>query len=371
LQFLPEIGKFSTCRMRTPDKILIIRFSSLGDIILASPLIRVLRSTYPHAAIDFLAKAEYAGILKSNPHLSSVIELKTGEFDELRLLKREIRSRRYDIILDIHNSLRSRYVRFFSGARRVRVVRKFALARFLLIRFHWNLYRTTTSVADRYLETVHSFGVNNDAKGLELFVPEVVAASASVIMSKLHISSGDRVLGMVPTARHFTKRWPAERFVEFGIRYVKKRHAKLLIFGSKDEAEYCGDIAQMINAELGSAAAMNLAGKLTIVETAAVFDKCDIVVTNDSGLMHVAAARKKKIVAIFGSTVKELGFFPYSTESIVVEQQNLSCRPCTHIGLEECPRGHFRCMKEIETNELLTATETLLGREAVVEGLPA
>ncbi len=354
--------------MHTPDKILIIRFSSLGDIILASPLIRVLRAAYPHADIDFLVKSEYADLLRSNPHLSSIIELKTGEHDELRSLKQQIRSRRYDLIIDIHNSLRSRFVRLFSGARSVRVIRKRAVVRFLLVKFKWNLYGETISVADRYLETVEFLGLPNEAQGLEVFVPDVVAASASVIINKYHVSRHDQILGMVPASRHFTKRWPHERFVEFGILYAKKHRAKVLIFGSKEEDEYCGDIAQMINAKLGSPAAESLAGKLTILETAAIFDRCDVVLANDTGLMHLAAARKRKIVAIFGSTVGELGFFPYGTESIVVERPGLPCRPCTHIGLPNCPRGHFRCMKEIETQEVVAATERLVGRVSVVAG---
>ncbi|MBI1803731.1 MAG: lipopolysaccharide heptosyltransferase II [Ignavibacteria bacterium] len=349
--------------MRTFTKILIVRFSSLGDIILASPLIRILRAAYPHAQIDFLVKSEYADILKPNPHLSSVIELKTAERDELRTLKRQLRANRYDLILDLHNNLRSRYVRLFSRTRRVRVVRKRAIARFFLVKRKWNFYRDDTSVADRYLETVKSFGLRNDGKGLEVFVPEEVTASASAIVSKCQLGRYTRILGMVPTARHYTKRWPQERFVEFGIQYAKAQRSKVLLFGSKDEVEYCGDIAQMVNAELGSPAVESLAGKLTLLETAAVFDRCDVVVTNDTGLMHLAAARKRKIVAVFGSTVRELGFFPYGTESIVVEKQGLSCRPCTHIGLRECPRKHFLCMKGIEAQQVLAATETLLGSE--------
>jgi heptosyltransferase-2 len=136
--------------------------------------------------------------------------------------------------------------------------------------------------------------------------------------------------------------------------------AKVLLFGGKEEEEYCGDIAQMINASVGSSSAESLAGGISLLESAAAFDACDLVVTNDTGLMHVAAARKRKIVAIFGSTVREFGFFPSSTEHVVVERNGLDCRPCTHIGLSRCPEGHFRCMKEIDVHDVAVAVERLM-----------
>ena len=105
---------------------------------------------------------------------------------------------------------------------------------------------------------------------------------------------------------------------------------------------------------------MNLAGKLNLCETAAMMDKCSVVVTNDSGLMHIAAARKRNVVAIFGPTVKEFGFFPIGTRSVVVENTELDCRPCTHIGLPSCPKGHFKCMNEISTEQVVTSANALL-----------
>jgi len=183
------------------------------------------------------------------------------------------------------------------------------------------------------------------------------------MMSKYRLAKHSTVVGVVPTARHFTKRWPADYFVKFGIRMAKEHRAKLFLFGSAEEIDYCGDIAQMINAEAGSSAAESLAGRISILETAAVLDHCSIVVTNDSGIMHVAAARQKKIVALFGSTVREFGFFPYRTEHVVLERNGLPCRPCSHIGLDRCPEGHFRCMKEISVEEVVSAVSSLVKTE--------
>ena len=345
--------------MSDPQNILIIRFSSLGDIILASPLIRVLREKFPAAHIDFLTKSEYTDAVRFNPHLSTVIELKTSGFRELKTLGMRLRYERYDLILDIHNSLRSKYLRRKIKPKKSTVVNKRALRRFFLVHTKWNFYRRITPVAERYIETARTFGVTDDKKGLEIFLPDQTVASTQSAMSRLSLGRYEQVIGFVPTARHFTKRWPSDRFVEFGIQLSSRRHVKILIFGGKEDREYCNDLAQMINSRSGSAAAESFAGRFSLLETAAAFDFCHVVVSNDSGLMHLAAARKRSIVGIFGSTVREFGFFPYGTESIVVENKKIHCRPCTHIGLPKCPKGHFRCMNDIPLQEVLLAVDTL------------
>ncbi|MBI4548403.1 MAG: glycosyltransferase family 9 protein [Ignavibacteriae bacterium] len=346
--------------MRDVEKILIIRFSSIGDIVLASPLIRALRSAYPTSQIDFLVKKEYAELVQFNPHLTSVIVLTSSEKEEIKALKATIRNIHYDLLIDLHHSLRSFYIRLFSGVRHVRTVNKRVIARFFLVNFKWNFYRNVVSVADRYLKTVEQLGVRDDGKGLELFIPEETTSSMDAIMSKYKLDRYETILGIAPMANHATKRWLPERFVEFGVRSSKNHRTKIFIFGNHKESDFCGDIAQLINTQTGSAIAESLAGKLSLLETAAAIDFCDLVVSNDTGIMHLAAARKKKVVAIFGSTVREFGFYPYGTDSIVLEQSGLPCRPCSHIGRERCPKGHFRCMKDILADDVIEATKRLL-----------
>ncbi|OLD68191.1 MAG: hypothetical protein AUI33_09835 [Ignavibacteria bacterium 13_1_40CM_2_61_4] len=348
--------------MRSLSKILLIRFSSMGDVILASPLIRTLRAAYPEAQIDFLAKKEYAELLRFSPHLSSILELRSSDSEELKTLKGRIRLKRYDAIIDLHNSLRSRYLRYFSGARYVRVVDKRLLKRFLLVKFKWNLYGDPAPVAERYLETVRKFGIRDDGGGLEIFIPEEIVQSVRALLGRYKLERHSTVLAMAPTARHFTKRWLPERFIEFGAQFAKETGAKILVLGNKEEAGLCSDIAQMINARTGSNSAESLAGRVTLLETASVLDHCTLVLSNDTGIMHLAAARGKKVVAIFGSTVREFGFFPFRTSSVVMEKAGLPCRPCSHIGRPRCPKGHFRCMKDIQVGEVLAAAKTLLAQ---------
>jgi heptosyltransferase-2 len=223
-----------------------------------------------------------------------------------------------------------------------------------------NLYRSIVPVPERYLGTARSLGVQDDGEGLEVFVPEDVVVTVRAAMSRYRLDRYETVIGLAPSARHFTKRWPSERFVETAVRCTKLFRAKVLLFGGKEDLEFCGDCAQMINTAAGAAVADSCAGILSLREMAEALGYCTLVITNDTGIMHLAAARKRKVVAIFGSTVGEFGFFPFRTESIVVERKGLSCRPCSHIGLERCPEGHFRCMQDISVDEVVLSVRQIL-----------
>jgi lipopolysaccharide heptosyltransferase II len=341
--------------MVLPNKILIIRFSSIGDIVLSTALLRVARARFPNAQIDFLTKREYADLVRSNPNINHVYEFNSaGGFAGLRELKKKLRTEQYDLVVDIHNSLRSRYVR--NGiAPKVVTINKHLWARFLLVKFKWNVYRHIISVADRYVESLKEYGVVNDGKGLELFIPDETRSNVTNVIAKYKLNEYEVVVGLCPAARHETKRWPQERFVELGIQLAQTNNAKILLLGGKEDAMLCRMIAEKINAETGNSSAEDVSGKFSLLETAAVMEHCDVVVSNDTGLMHIVAAMKRKLVAIFGSTVKELGFFPVGTKSVVLERNDLSCRPCSHIGRASCPKKHFRCMKDISVEVVVHA----------------
>lgn len=345
--------------MRTPQKILVIRLSSLGDILLTSPVVRCLKMKYPASQIDFLIKSEYADLYRFNPNVTTLRELSGGGKIELRSIKEKIRSTRYDIIVDLHNSLRSRYLRFFSMSRYTKVIKKKIFKRLLLVKFGIDLFDDLDHVIGRYFETVKNFGVKDDGKGPEMFIPGEVSEIAANMTAGLNLDQHKHVFGFAPSARHFTKIWPAERFVDLGVELTKEFQAKIIIFGGKEEKDYCEDISQMIKSKSGHNSAVNYAGKLNLLETAAVLDRCDQVITNDSGVMHMAAARKRKTVAIFGSTVRHLGFAPAGTEHVIVESSGVKCRPCSHIGKDHCPKGHFNCMKEISVDKVRGAVRIL------------
>jgi lipopolysaccharide heptosyltransferase II len=336
-----------------PDKILVIRFSSIGDIVLATPLLRILRSRFPSAQIDFIVRKEFSELIRSNKNLSAAVEFNTIDgFGGLRKLKNRIRTERYDLIVDIHNSLRSRYLRLMSGARDVVVINKRVFARTMLVRFKRNFYKDAVSVSDRYIETVKKYGIENDNAGLELFIPAETKKQVSETLAGYGIGFNQKAFGLCPSAKHTTKCWPAERFIEIGTELAKWQNARILIFGGTEDMEKCKLIADAINLQ-EKGRAIDLSGKFSLLGTAAAVEFCDIIVTNDSGLMHIACAVKKKVIAVFGPTVREFGFFPVNKDSIVIEQPGLYCRPCSHIGLDACPEGHFRCMKDIKTEDVL------------------
>ena len=346
----------------TLHKTLIIRLSSVGDIVLSSLLIRVLRRRFPQAQIDFLVKSEFADLVRFNPHLSHVIEFRqNGTFRDLRILRRTIKAEGYDTIIDIHDSLRSRYLT--TGRRRTVRLNKRRIARFLLVHCKIDTYRLfggAPGVAERYLETARDCGVADDHQGLDLYFPDSTRNAAEEVLRKALPQNSAPCIGICPSARHNTKMWLKERFVEAATTLATELRASLLLFGSVAESERCRFIEQEIRRMAPGIHVVNLAGSLSLLETAAAMDRCSLVLTNDSGLMHIAAARKRKVVAIFGPTVRQLGFFPFGTQSIVVEHPNLNCRPCTHIGQTTCPRGHFKCMNEIPANRVIESARQLL-----------
>jgi heptosyltransferase-2 len=339
---------------------LILRLSSIGDVVLSTPLVRAMRRRFPGAAIDYLVKAEYAPLIRSNPHLTRVIPFPGGGIGGLLRLRRTIRAARYDLIVDIHDSLRTRILTL--GLRNVVRYRKRRFARFVLIRFKMDLYARSggaPGVAERYLEPVAPMGVTGDAEGLEVPFPPSAAERASEILREGGIPGDRGVLGVCPSSRHFTKMWPADRFARASADLARERGWPVLLFGSTGERERGAEIARAIGTMAPGTAVLNLAGALSLEETAAMMDRCALVLCNDTGLMHIAAARRRPVVAVFGSTTRQLGFFPYRTASVVVENEGLPCRPCTAIGRASCPRGHFRCMADIPAERVVAAARGL------------
>lgn len=346
--------------MTTIQKILIIRLSSLGDILLTTPLLRVLRNRFPRAQIDYVVRKEYSEILRTNPAVTNLylLDLSLG-IKALLDMREVVHNGNYDLILDLHNSIRSKVLRFgFQGS--TRTINKRVIRRWVFVKFKWNLYREVIPVPDRYMETAKEFGITNDGKGLELFIPEEVKARVTSVLPDF-LRDDTLIIGLCPLARHKTKQWLKERFVETARRLHSRYGIKVMVFGSSAEQEVCKTIVDDINNQCGTIA-FNCAGLFSVLETAAAIDKCTLVISNDSGLMHVAAAQKRKLVAIFGPTVREFGFFPYGTPAIVVERKGLHCRPCTHIGRAHCPKRHFRCMTDITVEEVVEACESLLER---------
>lgn len=342
----------AVAKSQIPKKILIIRLSSIGDVLLTTPLIRFLRREFQNAQIDFLVKSQYQELLVHNPHLDKIYtyDQKTG-FKGLRQLKKELQKQGYDQIIDLHRNLRSFYLRsLYKGAKVVKF-QKMALRRFLLVHFKLNLYRNITPVSQRYLNSLDS---KDDRLGLELFIPLDVRGRIHRRLGTRGLDPNGLVIGFAPGAGFWTKRWPSEAFAHLGDLLSQNLDAQILLFGDQGDKKVCQRITELMHKQ-----PIDLSGELSLLETAAAMERCSLVVTNDTGLMHIAAALKKKVVAIFGPTTEELGFFPYGTDYVVI-QRELPCRPCSFHGSNRCKKGHFKCMRDISPEEVFQAVRGLL-----------
>jgi lipopolysaccharide heptosyltransferase II len=321
-------------------KILVVRLSSIGDIVLATPLIRCLRNKFPDAQIDFILKEKYSEILSANPYISNLI-LFDGDF--FKALKK-IKSEKYNVIIDIHKNFKSFLLTFFSNAK-VLKYKNHLVKKFLLVEMGINLYKEKISVSDMYLNSVESLGVSDDNKGLNFFIDEKINSKVGFL--------SEAYIGICPVSIWKTKRWLSESFIETARKILEKNNFEILIFGGKNDFEYCEHIKNQVGEK-----ARNLC-RISLQETAGFIKKCKFIITNDTSILHIAEALKVPVVAIFGPTVKEFGFYPQLNNSKVISKKCL-CKPCTTKGSQRCPVGDFKCMKEISTEEVFTTCATYL-----------
>ncbi len=320
----------------TPKKILILRLSSIGDILLTSPFIRQVRAAFPQAQIDYAVKSVFKDLVKYNPNLNTIYEIRPelGRAG-LRDLKQVFKNQSYDFVFDLHNNFRTKKL---SAGLNKTVIHKDRFKRALLVYMKKNTYREIIPISQRYLCTAKEAGVKDDGGGLELFWPQSVEEKTNQILAERNINSG--FIALAPGAAHTTKRWPPEYFKELSQNLNSEFKGKILLLGSAAEQV-------KLNEMVTSAQVINFAGNLSLLESAAVLKRAKVLVTNDSGLMHMASAVKTQAIALFGSTVKEFGFFPYRSDHIILEDNTVHCRPCSHIGRDNCPKGHFDCMRKI------------------------
>ena len=339
-------------------KILIIRLSSLGDVLLSSLLIRCLRGRYPEGRIDFLVRERYADLVKKNEYLSDFLMLaEPAGRRELKVTAEVVKAGKYDYIIDIQGNFRSWYIGWRSGGKILRW-EKPRLKRWLLVNFKWNLLKGYASIAERYLKAAEALGVVDDGLGLDFFIGEAEEAEGDRLFRQWGCE-GPTTAAIAPGSRWRTKQWEGENYAQLCVRLLKSNLKGIILLGSVEEAARCKEIQEVCGEGI-----VNLAGKTSIGLSAALIKRCGIFIGNDSGLSHLASAVGTPSVVFFGCTVKEWGFFPFRSRSIVLEKE-LDCRPCTHIGRNRCPKKHFRCMKEITVEEALEAT----GRILLAKGL--
>ncbi|MEY4934149.1 MAG: hypothetical protein RIS64_508 [Bacteroidota bacterium] len=318
-------------------KVLIIRFSSIGDIVLTSPVVRCLKLQL-NATVHYLTKKSFENIVIHNPFIDKAFLIQKEVSEVIEDLKNE----QYDLVIDLHKNIRSWQVRHTLSAKSV-AFDKLNVEKWLLVQLKINRL-PHTHIVERYLATVAPFGVAPDARGLDYFIPP-----PNEVNTFQHFDwKAEQYIAFVTGAAHATKRLPELKIIEI-CQKLEKLQLPVVLLGGKEEVEKGERIAQTINSRL----CKNACGQLNLHQSASVVRQAAVVISHDTGLMHIAAAFGRKIVAIWGNTVPAFGMYPYRTEHTSFEINTLRCRPCSKIGFEKCPKGHFRCMNDLDTDKIV------------------
>jgi ADP-heptose:LPS heptosyltransferase len=325
-------------------KFLIIRFSSIGDIVLTTPVIRNLRKKYPEASIHYLTKKKFAGIVQSNPYLDKVVLLKEDIKDTIEELENE----NYDHIIDLHHNLRT--LRIKNSLRKIPFYsfNKLNIEKWIYTNFKINLL-PKQHIVDRYMATVTKLGVVNDNLGLDYFIPE----GDSLKEGDLPFSHTHGYIAIAIGAAHNTKKLPVEKLQDLAKKII---HPIVLLGGSEDFSN-----GEKI-AESDTVKIYNACGKFSLNESADIVRNATLVISHDTGMMHIAAAFKKKILSVWGNTVPSFGMVPYQTSYEVFQVNKLWCRPCSKTGFDKCPLGHFKCMNQQDMNAIADSAHSLVKR---------
>lgn len=324
-------------------KILILRFSSIGDIVLTTPVIRTLK-TQLDAEVHYATKKEYEGILLSNPYIDK-IHLLNSSLDDL---SSELIKENFDVIIDLHNNLRTRILKF-TLRKKSYSFRKLNIKKWLLVNLKIN-NMPSVHIVDRYMEVVAPLGVKMDSLGLDYFIPEKDEVENDWLPETHQNGYAVFVVG----AKFKTKQLPIKRMIELCDRINKP----IVLIGGKEDVETGDEIEKFfipgtvaeekaIEELKKNTVIFNACGKFSLNQSASIIEKASWVFTHDTGMMHIAAAFKKTIYSIWGNTVPAFGMYPYRTKFIIFENNKIKCRPCSKIGFDKCPKGHFKCMNDL------------------------
>ncbi|MES2279648.1 MAG: glycosyltransferase family 9 protein [Bacteroidota bacterium] len=316
-------------------KILVIRFSSMGDIIYTTPVVRCLKQL-PDVEVHFLTKPAFRYIYDNNPYLDKLLLLKESLSDTIT----EIKSEQYDYIIDLHSNLRTAIIKLRTGIKSS-TYNKQRISKWLSLKFKLKLVEPVHLV-ERYMKTVHFLGVKNDGLPIDYYIKK------NHRLSELLPASHQKFMAFVIGATHFTKRMPNEQVISI----CQKLRLPVVLLGGNDVKANGDTIAQAVGPYV-----YNACGITTLDESVYLVSKAHTVIGFDTGLTHIAEAFNKPIVSIWGSTVPELlGVQPYMVKKSLVAGVELPCRPCSKFGQSACPLGHFKCMKEIDETSIVNFT---------------
>lgn len=313
-------------------KILIIRFSSIGDIVLTTPVIRCCKQQLKDAEIHFITKSSFRSVLEHNPYIDKLVTFGTDINEVIPQLKKE----NYDHVVDLHNNLRSTRLKLALG-KKSSGFKKLNIKKWLAVNLKSKTALPDVHIVHRYLETVSVIGVKDDGKGLDHFISEKDKVDVSTIDPSLK----NGFVALVVGGSYYTKKIPNAKHIEI---CANSRLPVVLLGGPEDAADGEKIAAQNKNV-------FNACGKFSLNQSASILQQSSYVITSDTGLMHIAAAFGKRIFSLWGNTIPQFGMYPYKPgEGSRILEVDLKCRPCSKLGYHQCPKGHFKCMMEIDTS---------------------
>lgn len=317
-------------------KILVVRFSSIGDIVLTTPVLRCIKQQLKEVELHFITKQNFISVIENNIYVDKFFTIEKNISEVIPQLKKE----NYDCIIDLHHNIRTLKLKAALG-KKAFSFNKLNWEKFLIVNLKINKL-PQKHIVDRYFEAVDLIGVKNDGKGLDYFIKEKDKIEIESYLP-VHFYNGYNAL--VIGGSYYTKRIPLNKLKEI----CTQSSLPLVLLGGKEDNSIAEQLHKNFNTKT-----INLCGKLNLNQSASVIQQSQTVITSDTGLMHIAAAYKKDIISVWGNTIPEFGMGPYlaGEHSQIAEVNNLSCRPCSKLGYKKCPKGHFKCMNDIEIKSL-------------------
>lgn len=329
--------------MDDKKKILIIRFSSIGDIVLCSPIIRCVKSQIPNCELHFVCKHSLKSILENNPHLDKVYSFQKNVSEILDQLSEE----NYSHVVDLHNNLRSAQILRKLKTESTRL-HKANIPKWIMVNLKMN-FLPQKHIVDRSFDTVKSLNVHNDMKGLDFYISE-----KDHLLEIKGKSIPESYIAIVLSGTYATKQIPAEKIISIaeGLQYP------IVLIGGEKEKNIAQQIVKKTRKEV-----IDAVGNLSLGQSAFIIKNSHAVISPDTGMMHIAAAFNKNIISVWGNTIAEFGMYPYIisdkrkqriSEQNIIQVMNLACRPCSKLGKSKCPKGHFKCMNDINVDSIVS-----------------
>ncbi|WP_420148657.1 glycosyltransferase family 9 protein [Spirosoma sp.] len=318
--------------MASPVKVLVLQFTSIGDVVLTTPVVRCLKKQFPEAEIHYCTKIAYQSVVTFNPYLTKQHYLDSSLYQ----LIQQLRTEQFDYVIDLQNSFTTSLVRLALGTRSYSLEKQ-SLRQWLYVRWKVNAL-PDQHIVDRYMAVVQPLGIENDGRGLDYFIPY----KDEVEQDWLPATHQHDFVAYAIGGQSLTRRLPVRRMIEL----CRKINYPIVLLGDATDRK----AGEAIVKALGERQVFNACGLFNLNQSASLVQRARVVFSHDTGLMHVASAFRKKVYAIWGSTTPQFGFYPYKTPYVRLETPGLGCRPCSAANGAACPLKHFKCMNDISFN---------------------